>query len=191
MSDNESMWGGGNWFIVLILFFLGFGGGGFGFGNAGMNGALTRAELHEALNSQEIQGAVNGLRGDMNNAFFTENTAMLTGFNSLQQGINNGFAGVQAGLCNGFNSVNSNLAGLSSQMAACCCETRQAIHAEGEATRALIQQNTIQDLRDRLEEKDRDLLKAAFITSQVDQTGNLQNFIRSMVNGCGGYGYGY
>lgn len=36
------------------------------------------------------------------------------------------------------------------QLSNCCCELKTAIHAEGEATRALITENTIQDLRDRL-----------------------------------------
>ena len=39
---------------------------------------------------------------------------------------------------------------ISAQMAQCCCDLKTAIHAEGEETRALIQANTIQDLRDRL-----------------------------------------
>ena len=40
---------------------------------------------------------------------------------------------------------------LQAQMAACCSETKTAIHAEGEATRALMQTNTIQELRDQLQ----------------------------------------
>jgi hypothetical protein len=32
----------------------------------------------------------------------------------------------------------------------CCCDIKQAIREDGEQTRALITQNTIQDLRDRL-----------------------------------------
>lgn len=39
---------------------------------------------------------------------------------------------------------------LGAQMAECCCDIKTAIHAEGEATRGLIQANTIQELRDRL-----------------------------------------
>lgn len=39
---------------------------------------------------------------------------------------------------------------LQAQMAQCCCDLKTAVHAEGEATRALITENTIQDLRDRL-----------------------------------------
>lgn len=41
-------------------------------------------------------------------------------------------------------------ANAASQQAQCCCELKTAIHAEGEATRALIQADTIQNLRDRL-----------------------------------------
>lgn len=39
---------------------------------------------------------------------------------------------------------------IQAQMAQCCCDLKTAIHAEGESTRALITENTIQDLRDRL-----------------------------------------
>lgn len=39
---------------------------------------------------------------------------------------------------------------IQAQMAQCCCDLKTAMHAEGEATRALITENTIQDLRDRL-----------------------------------------
>lgn len=80
---------------------------------------------------------------------------------------------------------------LGSQMQDCCCQTQRAIdnvnaqsfkntcdittaiHAEGEATRALINANTIQDLRDRLEARDRDLLTANFQLSQQAQSANI------------------
>lgn len=62
---------------------------------------------------------------------------------------------------------------LQAQLANCCCDLKTAIHAEGEATRGLIQGNTIQDLRDRLAERDRDLSAANFQISQVAQTNNI------------------
>lgn len=83
------------------------------------------------------------------------------------------------------------LQNLGQQMASCCCETNRnidsvradaykntceittAIHAEGEATRALINANTIQDLRDRLEARDRELLTANFQLSQQAQSANI------------------
>lgn len=39
---------------------------------------------------------------------------------------------------------------IQAQMAQCCCDLKTAMHAEGEATRSLITENTIQELRDRL-----------------------------------------
>lgn len=67
---------------------------------------------------------------------------------------------------------------LQAQLASCCCDLKTAIHAEGEATRGLIQGNTIQDLRDRLAERDRDLSAANFQISQVAQTSNIINTVR-------------
>lgn len=63
--------------------------------------------------------------------------------------------------------------GLGAQLAQCCCDLKTAIHAEGEATRGLIQGNTIQDLRDRLAERDRDLSTANFQLSQQAQSANI------------------
>lgn len=62
---------------------------------------------------------------------------------------------------------------LQAQLANCCCDLKTAIHAEGEATRGLIQANTIQDLRDRLAERDRDLSTANFQLSQQAQSANI------------------
>lgn len=53
------------------------------------------------------------------------------------------------------------------------CEITTAIHAEGEATRALINANTMQELRDRLADRDRDLLTANFQLSQQAQSANI------------------
>lgn len=59
---------------------------------------------------------------------------------------------------------------IASEMASCCCELKTAIHSEGEATRALITQNTIQELRDEVAGY-RDTL------SNANQTQNLLNIL--------------
>lgn len=58
------------------------------------------------------------------------------------------------------------------------CEITNAIHAEGEATRALINANTIQELRDKLEARDREVLVRDFQLSQLAQNQYLVNEIR-------------
>lgn len=140
VDGNNGMggFGGGDgliWLVVLFLF--GFGGGGFGF-----NGNREDAVSYEILSNQH--------------------------FNDLSRQID----GVGDGLCQGFYALNNSVLGegraLQGQIADCCCETRlgianlnanidrqtcaitTAVHAEGEATRALIQQNEVQALRDKV-----------------------------------------
>ena len=87
---------------------------------------------------------------------------------------------------------------LQAQIAGCCCDLKTAIHAEGEATRGLIQGNTIQDLRDKLAERDRDLSAANFQISQVAQTNNIISTLQPtprpayvVQSPYVAYGYGY
>lgn len=158
--NNDGMFGGANstWIWVFFLFFLlAWGGGGFGFGN-GNQGALTRSELCQDMNFQSLENAVRGIQSGLCDGFYTMNTGML-----------NGFSGVQRDLCQGFNGINQNINQARFDSQQCCCETNRnidavryenarntcdivnAIKADGDATRALMTQNTIQDLRDRLQ----------------------------------------
>lgn len=139
----------GNGIIILILFFIMMMGGGFGaWGNAGNNaavqGAITRADVTDAITFQNLENAI----GNVNN------------------GLNIGFAGVQNSLCN-----------LSGTMATQCCDIKATILSDGQLTRQMIQDQTIQDLRDKLADKDQQLLVAQLAASQVAQTSQLENYI--------------
>ena len=182
-KGNDFLNGNG---ILIILFFLIFGMGGWGNwgGNAATQGALTRAELTEGLNNQSLQREVTDLSSVIN-----------SGFNSVNMGMNSQFANIQQGLCSGFgnianlmnqntNSINSNLCNLGSQMQQGCCDIKNTIHSEGELTRALIQHNTEQDLRDRLADKDRELQTTGIAAAILNQTNNLENWFRQYTNGC-------
>ena len=187
-SRDHDDWGG-SWMWVIFLFFIFaifFNRGGFGAGNdCATQGSLTRAELYDGLNYNQLENAVRGVQQGLCDGFYAQNTTMLQGFN-----------GVDKELCQGFNSVNSNIANLGYQQQQCCCdlgrsidnvraeaykntcEITNAIHSEGEQTRALINANTMQELRDRLEARDRDLLSANFQISQQSQTSNLISQLR-------------
>lgn len=138
-------------------------GGGFGWGGNVNNEALTRAELYEGLSTQDIQNSLNNLCTSMNN-----------GFNGVQIGLNSGFSGVQSAI------ADSNY-----RMADCCCQIKTAIHDEGEQTRALIQSNTITELTQKLQDAKNENLVTGLVTAQTIQTNNLENFMRTLVNGCG------
>jgi hypothetical protein len=192
---------GGTWIWVFFLFFLlAWGGNGFGFGGNGaataaanLNGALTRADLCQDMNFQQLQNDTRSLQNGLCDGFYAVNTTLLNGFNAAQATTNAGFNGMQRDLCTGFNGVNQNINQSRFDMQQCCCETNRnldatryenaqntcsivdAIRQDGEATRALINANTMQDLRDRLADKDRDLMTAQFQISQQAQTTSIVN----------------
>lgn len=133
-SGNNNGWGGDNaWWIVILLIFgwggLGnWGNGSFG-GNAGASGALTRADLCQDMNFQNLENGVRGIQQGLCDGFYAQNTTMLQGFNGLQNSMNQGFNGLNTALVG--NGYENRLAinGLSAQLAECCCETQKAIQA--------------------------------------------------------------
>lgn len=143
----------GNGIIILILFFLMFSGGLGGYGAAGGN--FTRAEMQDGFNNQNV---VNTL-------------------NNMSIAMNNGFSGITLGMNNGFNGVTAGIANLGYQMQQNCCDLKTQINLQGDLTRQLIQNNTMQDLRDKLNEKDRAIQSANFDASQTAQTASIEAFI--------------
>ena len=172
--------GGGSlfWIIILFLFF-------FMNGGLGNSGALTRAEMHDGFNVNQLE---NGQRA-IEKSICDLGSATQQGFANSQYRMMDGFANVGRDLCNGFNGVQSALAENRFASQQCCCETNRnidavryenskntcditnAIHAEGEATRALINQNTMQELRDQLQ-------AAQLQLGTLSQTQNLINTLR-------------
>lgn len=180
--NDGGMFGGaeGTWVWVFFLFFLlAWGGGGFGFGNnAAAQGALTRAELYDGLNTQGLENGIRNVQNGLCDGFYAMNTTMLQGMN-----------GIQNQLCHGFNGVNNNIAESRFAAQQCCCETNRnidavryenarntcdivnAIKADGDATRALMTQNTIQELRDNLQ-------AAQLQLGNISQTQTIINAVR-------------
>lgn len=147
-SDN-----GGAWMWVMMLFFLlawGGGGGGFGFGNqAAAQGALTRADLCSEFNFNNLNRSVLGIQNGLCDGFYAMNSEMLNGFFGTERAIaENRFA--QQNCC---CETNRNIDAVRYENSQQTCEIANAIHAEGEATRALINANVMQDLRDRLQDE--------------------------------------
>ena len=164
-------------------------GEGYGPGMAGLATAAgqyaTQADIQRAFDTNTITSKLDGITYGLSDGFYAVNTGMLGGFN-----------GIQRDLCAGFNGVNGAIAENRFAAQQCCCETNRnidnvryegskntteitnAIHAEGEATRALINANTMQELRDRLEARDRDILARDFQLSQLAQNQYLVNTIK-------------
>ena len=158
--------GQGGWFWIIVLFLFMFGSNG---GLFGGQGALTRAEMTEGFNNQSVLNKLDGISNGLCDGFYAQNTTMLQGFNGLgNQIMENRFAAEKC-CC----ETNRNIDNLRYESAKHTTDITTAIHAEGEQTRALIQANTIQGLRDRLEAKNQELQTANFQLSQQAQTANL------------------
>ena len=144
---EENGWGGGGawWIIILFLFMFGMGGGGWGWGNRG-NDALTRAEMQQGFDTQEITRKLDGLSYGMCDGFYAQNTTMLNGFAGVTAAVRDAQFAAQQCCC----ETNRNIDGVRYDAQKNTCDIITAIHAEGEATRNLMQQNEIQQLRDRI-----------------------------------------
>ena len=174
-GTNNEMWN--NPFIYLVwLAVLGNGGlfGNRGANDAAVQGAITRSDLFEGFNNQDVNGQLRGITNGLADGFYAINSGMKDGFYMTREGIaENRFAAQQC-CC----ETNRNIDAVRYEGSKNTCEITNAIHAEGEATRALINANTMQALRDKLADKDRDILARDFQLSQLAQNQYLVNEIR-------------
>ena len=181
-NNEKDMWD--NPFVYLVWLSV-LGGGGL-FGNRSVEqGALTRSDLFEGFNTQEINGQLRGISNGICDGFYAINNGMKDGFYMNSGAIRDGFYATQGAIAeNRFAAqqccceTNRNIDNVRFENSKNTCEITNAIHAEGEATRALINANTMQELRDRLEARDRELMTANFQLSQQAQSAALVNELR-------------
>ena len=141
---DEGFGGGAWWIIILFLFMFGMGGlGGFG----GQNGALTRAEMQQGFDTAEVTRKLDGLSYGLSEGFYAQNTTMLNGFAGVTSAVRDAQFAAQQCCC----ETNRNIDSVRYDAQKNTCDIITAIHAEGEATRNLMQQNEIQQLRDRIQ----------------------------------------
>lgn len=161
-NNEEGMWN--NPFIYLVWLAVLGNGGLFGNrGDAAVQGALTRSDLYEGFNTQEINGQLRGITN-----------GICDGFYATRQGISELGFGMKDCCC----GINRNIDAVRYEGAQNTCAVTNAIHAEGEATRALINANMMQELRDKLEARDRDVMVRDFQLSQLSQNAYLVGELR-------------
>lgn len=185
---------GGGWFMWIIVLFAMMGGWG-NWGNrngAGLdaaatfaNGSMTRGQLSDEFNSQDIKNGIRGVQNGMCDGFYANNTTLLNGFGQLgRETLESRYQLGEAIAANRFAQqqccceIGKNIDAVRAENYRNTCDITRAIHDEGEKTRALITANTLQDLRDKLAERDRDLQSANFQISQISQTDNIVRSLR-------------
>lgn len=132
-NRNQDAWGGGCWWIWIILMFWLWGGNGNMFGRNGFGNGIP-AELNNDFGRDILLQAINGNGTAISQLASTLNCDV----NSLQSAICNvqsaiqGLSG-QVGMSSQqiINSVQSSTCQLSSQISSCCCDVTNAITKSG------------------------------------------------------------
>lgn len=175
-GTRDGVWGGNAgflWVILIFLFFLAFSGGfgGFGFGRGNFNGYTQVQDTGVNRSLDQIE------RDVLQTSCNTEKAILTTSCGTQKEILENRYA-TQLG----FQAAQA-------QLSECCCDLKTAIHSEGEQTRALITQNTIQDLRDQVNGFQTTLSNANQTQSILSALG--QWYAHPPVNPYAAFGYGY
>lgn len=131
--NNDGMWGGDGWWAIIIFAMIfgwgGFGGNGWG-GNGGMGAtasAYTDSAIQRGFDTQAIIGKLDGITNGLCDGFYAVNNSMLTGFNGINTNVMQTGFGIQQAINADTVASMQNTNALQSQLANCCCETREAI----------------------------------------------------------------
>lgn len=169
--------GGGYWIWIILLFFL--------YGNNGFGNRGYGAELQQGFDNQSVMRKLDGITNGLSDGFYAMNTNFLQGQNQMARDLCQGFAAVNSGISeNRFTSqqccceTNRNIDAVRYENAKNTCEIVRAIEKDGQETRALINANVTQALRDKIVEKDQQLQTANFQLSQQAQTAGLVHTLR-------------
>ena len=174
-QDDEGMgWNNPFFYLIFIWLFAMFGGNGFGFGGFGGGygayGAISNDFLFSNLNAG--QDAIRASQIATQNGIASATYDLSNQINAVGQSIGQGLCSttyelsskIDAGrydqalatqqlsrqISDSCCATNRNIDALANQMTMDTCAIKEAIFRDGEATRALINANTMQELRDKL-----------------------------------------
>ena len=148
LMNNRDGFGDGAWFWIIIILFAFWGNNGWGNRNNGLETDIdTRFLERDIFNTnQNVSTTSCQTQRDVLETKYDLGTQVLENrFNCSQ----NACATQKEILQNRYDNALQTQA-LSSELASCCCDLKTAIHAEGEATRNMIQQDKIEQLRDQV-----------------------------------------
>ena len=133
-GNGNNGWGNGDgwWILLLILFAWGGYGNGFGGfgGNGAGNGILTRTDLCQDMNFNDIQDGIRGIQSGLCDGFYTQNAAITGATAELQSTLCQGFNGVNTAMLQGFNGIQAQMANDALVAQQCCCETQNLINSK-------------------------------------------------------------
>lgn len=204
-QDDEGMgWNNPFFYLIFIWLFAMFGGNGFGFGFGGYGYGAAEAISNEFLysNLNAGQEAIRTSQLATQNGIASLGFDLTNQINAVNQNLGQGLCATTYELSSKIDSSRYDQAlsaqQLSRQIADCCCTTnrnidalanqmsmdtcaiKEAIFRDGEQTRALINANTMQELRDKLS-------AAEMALSNSAQTNAIEQAIDAKVASIIGY----
>lgn len=144
-GNNGNNWNDGSWLWFLIVVFAIFGGWGNGFGGFGGTNGGVGSEIQRGFDNSAVISKLDGISNGLCDGFYAMNNSMLTGFNGINTNIMQTGYGIQQAVNADTVANMQNTNALQSQIANCCCETREAIHGVNYnmATNTCALQNTM------------------------------------------------
>ena len=144
-GNNGNNWNDGSWLWFLIVVFAIFGGWGNGFGGFGGTNGGAGSEIQRGFDNQAVVSKLDGISNGLCDGFYAMNNSMLTGFNGINTNIMQTGYGIQQAVNADTVANMQNTNALQSQLANCCCETREAIQGVNYnmATNTCALQNTM------------------------------------------------
>ena len=131
--NNDGMFGGdGAWWLIVLFLFVFCGWGNNGWGNNGNGGgyvatAATQADIQRGFDNSAVISKLDGISNGLCDGFYAVNNGMLTGFNGINTNIMQTGFGIQQAINADTVANMQNTNALQTQLANCCCETREAI----------------------------------------------------------------
>lgn len=204
---NGFFGGDGIWALILIAILFGNGGWGFSNNNNGLNNLVTTEDMNSNFLQRDVNGGFQNTNNLISNGFADAaqnlcnvRSDVLTGNMALNSSILENRYLSQLSECNTqrdilqqTNEINTNLLTQALQNQAhvdsCCCDIKELIRQDGAETRALITQNTIDSLREKLN-------NAETVISNQQISENIINSVRpypvpAYLTGSPYMGYGF
>ena len=160
--DNDGLAGGNGWWVILFLIVLWGGLGGNGFNRGQCNPCATQEQVSNEFDFNTLNNGIRGVQQGLCDGFYSQNTAMLQGFNGIGNQISNLGYQMQNCCC----ETNRNIDSLKYQSERNACDIINAGNANTQRIIDTIQGNMIQELRDNLQ-------SAQWQISQLSQTDNI------------------
>lgn len=123
MNENSLFGGSGLMIFGLILLFMIFGGGGFGYGANGGGVATLNADMQRGFDTQNLNAQTSAILSAVTNGTSQAIAASTANATNAINAIKDG----NASLIREFGNVETALTALSGNMQNCCCDVKQQI----------------------------------------------------------------